>query len=609
MKSTIIRTILSVFVALAFSMGAIQPAEAGQISPELEAVLAQAAKTDEIPVIIELKSKVNVRQFKKFKKKLRRKKLIRALKQQAETDQAAIGDVLKGGKGRKMRQLWMINGVAVSTTPKTIRQLARVKAVKIVRLDSAIPLADPTPSGTGTASWNMAMIQADAMWDLGYQGQGVVVASMDTGVDVNHNALAGSYRGGANSWFDPNGEHATPMDTNGHGTQSMGVIVGDAGMGVAPMAQWIAVKIFADDGFATLSGIHSGFQWLLDPDNNPDTDDAPDVVNNSWGFNDRIGECYTEFETDIEALRVAEIAVVFSGGNSGPSAYTSLSPANNAGSLAVGAVDSDSALISLSSTGPSACGGGIYPQLTAPGLNIFTANLTYNGIFPDMTTYASGTSLSAPHVAGAMVLLRSASPDATVADMEQALLDSAVDLGDSGPDDSYGYGLVQTSAALDLIGGGSTGGGTDPPPPPPEPQCIDADDDGFFSVASDASCGGPVDCVDNNASIYPGAPETAKDGIDQDCNGYDLTIQITKAIYKTSKDKVIIYATSDLGSAAALTADIPGIGIKTMTWKSNKNRWQKAIGKAVSKGFDPANPGSVRVSGPEGDVLIPITIK
>lgn len=166
---------------------------------------------------------------------------------------------------------------------------------------------------------------------------------MDTGVDINHPDLQSKWRGGTNSWYDPNGEHATPYDAHGHGTQTMGIMVdGDAGgtsVGVAPVANWIAVKIFNDRGTASLSVIHQGFQWLLDPDHNPDTDDAPDVVNNSWGL-DSVNGCSSEFQADIQALKASNIAVVFAAGNYGPYPSTSISPANNTISFAAGATDS-----------------------------------------------------------------------------------------------------------------------------------------------------------------------------------------------------------------------------------------------------------------------------
>lgn len=592
-------------ISLALALPPVGAAVAGTLSPDLKTVLKTAAADEPIAVIVRLRKRADLKQFKKLKRALRRTKIIQALKQEAEADQSDILTLLKSKNIKKLRKLWLINGIAMEATPEVIRLLKKQAAVKEIRLDAVIMLASGA-GGSGSGEWNVGMIQADTLWDAGITGQGAVIASMDSGVDAAHNALSGSYRGGANSWFDPNNEHTTPFDADGHGTQTMGVLVGAGGMGIAPDARWMAVKIFDDSGAAALSAIHAGFQWLLDPDNNPASDDAPDVVNNSWGFNDRVGECYDEFADDIDALRTAGIAVVFAGGNSGPGADTSLSPGNNPGSLAVGAVDSGGQIINQSSSGPSACGGGVHPHLAAPGLSVLTANLTY-GAFPDLTTYASGTSIAAPHVAGALTLLRSAEPAANITAMEQALLDTAMDAGSAGPDNDYGYGLAQAyDAYLALTDGG---GEPPPPPPPPEPQCFDDDEDGFFGPASDPECGEPVDCHDASSTVYPGAVEIAKDGIDQDCNGLDLTITVTKALYNSGKDKVIVYATSDRGDQAGLRAEIPGIGNKAMTWKANKSRWQKVISRAISKGFDPANPGSVVVSGEEGEASRTVRIK
>jgi bacillopeptidase F len=276
---------------------------------------------------------------------------------------------------------------------------------------------------------------------------------MDTGVDVNHPDLVSRWRGGSNSWYDPNGEHATPYDgdTYGHGTGVMGVMVGgDAGgsaIGVAPGAQWIAVKIFNDAGLAALSGIHAGYQWLLDPDGDPDTDDAPDIVNNSWGFPDQAGYCSTYFQSDIVTLKTAGIGVVFSAGNQ----KVNESPANNLESFAVGAVDATETIAFFSARGPSACDGTIYPELVAPGVNVLTADLTFDGRYPDSYAAVSGTSIAAPHVAGAMGLLLSAYPSLSIGEIESALTASALDLGDTGPDNTYGNGLLDVMAAYNLL--------------------------------------------------------------------------------------------------------------------------------------------------------------
>ncbi len=354
--------------------------------------------------------------------------------------------------------------------------------------------------------WNLDAIRAPDYWSLGHTGAGVVVATLDTGVDASHPDLASRFRGGANSWFDPYGQYAAPHDGIGHGTQVMGLIVGgDAGgtsIGVAPGAQWIAAKIFDSSGSASSSGIHQAFQWVLDPDGNPATDDSADVVNNSWGFPQLAGECYLEYETDIEVLKAANIAVVFSGGNRGPYASSSESPANNPEGFGVGAVDDFDAIAYFSSRGPSACDGSIFPEVVAPGVNVRTTDLASSYVD------ATGTSAAAPHVAGAMALLRGAYPDASVEELEQALESSALDLGDIDPDNDYGYGLIDVLAAGDVLAN------------PPGPTCTDSDSDGFFA---ESGCGTALDCNDADSGINPDACDIKSDGIDQDCDGVDRT--------------------------------------------------------------------------------------
>jgi hypothetical protein len=267
---------------------------------------------------------------------------------------------------------------------------------------------------------------------------------MDTGVDVTHPDLASRWRGGTNSWYDPNGEHpTTPTDVSGHGTWTMGVMVGgDAGgssVGIAPDATWIAVKIFNDRGTATSTGIHQGFQWLLDPDGNPATADAPDVVNDSWTMS--AAGCLLDFQPDLATLRAAGILPIFAAGNYGPSAGSSVSPANNPEAFAVGATDDADALYPYSSRGPSPCGQPVYPQLVAPGVGIHTTDLY--GLYADPT----GTSVAAPHAAGALALLLQAFPGMPADRQAAALENSAVDLGAAGADNSYGNGRLDALAA------------------------------------------------------------------------------------------------------------------------------------------------------------------
>ncbi len=466
----------------------------------------------ELSVILTLADKVNPGDFagKDTPKGLLRAQLITALKAKAGATQGPLVEFLNGRGASRVISLWLINGLAVTAPAEVIQQLASFPGIESIRPDTQIMA---TPSIQGTAAppeWNLSMVRAPELWGAGQTGSGIVVANMDTGVDVNHPDLASKWRGGTNSWFDPNGEHSTPYDKTGHGTQTMGLLVGGGAggtaIGMAPGAQWIAVKIFNDAGVASLSAIHLGFQWVLDPDGVPTIDDAADVVSNSWGFSDLVNTCFQEFEQDIKTLKAAEIAVVFSAGNGGPANLTSVSPANNPSGYAVGAIDQNSVVPDFSSRGPSACGGSVYPEVVAPGVNVRTADLTAGGVFPNSYVSVSGTSFAAPHVSGAMALLLSGNRTATVAELEYVLKNTTLGCGSSMPNNTCGYGLINAAAASSLLGSG--------------PLCIDNDGDGFFGRAN---CGTAVDCNDYDSNIHPGACDIIGDGIDQDCDGVDRT--------------------------------------------------------------------------------------
>jgi len=333
-----------------------------------------------------------------------------------------------------------------------VQRISLVILISLLATACRSPVAPTTATGLPAASTavpvehNLIAIRAPEAWARGVTGKGVVVALLDSGVDLTHPELAARWRGGSNSWFDPYGEHPDePFDPSGHGTEVLGVILGgDAGgshIGVAPDAQWIAAKIFNDHDRATTSSIHQALQCVLDPDGNPATPDAPDVVNNSWSFAS-VG-CDLEFSEDLRALRAAGILPVFAAGVDDPS-----SPANTPEAFAVGALDGAETLSADSPPGPSACSAvPVFPHVVAPGTNILTTDRfgLYNSF--------EGTSLAAAHVSGALALLLSANPKLTADEQASLLTASAVDLGDSGPDNTFGYGRLDVAAALDgLLG-------------------------------------------------------------------------------------------------------------------------------------------------------------
>ena len=456
----IISSLLIVLVALSFlgssqsvqassTVSQMLPARQNKMDSSVANTLARLSANQMVTVIVTLNTQADLSQVKGANRAARQKDLIEALQATSDLSQGQLKQLLNTRKGQgKVKDyvsFWIFNGFSVTATGDVINELASQPDVYSISSDDL----DIVPTTFGPAEQNIAIVNAPALWSQGYTGSGVVVASMDSGVDVSHPDLSSKWRGGSNSWYDPYSQHSTPADLSGHGTWTTGIMVGgDAGgttVGVAPDAKWIAVKIFNDSGTSTATAIHQGFQWLLNPDGNPATDDAPNVVNNSWTYANP--GCYLDFESDLQALRAADILPVFAAGNGGPYANSSYSPSNNPSAFSVGAIDNNNQIYAYSSRGSTTCGGstGPYPELVAPGVNIRTTGL-FGSYHVD-----SGTSFASPHVAGALALLLSAYPYLHTTDQEQALINTASDLGASGPDDVFGYGLLNIFSAYNWV--------------------------------------------------------------------------------------------------------------------------------------------------------------
>lgn len=458
MSRSQIFNITSVLLML-LSAAAVQAAE---IDPALQARL-QASPQAPVAVIIDLVDR-QAQTAGKGRKATNRAGRIRELvmdhRSRSRTDSLQLARLLARTGARERRDLWLINAVAVRIPAQQLEALAGSDLVYRLREDRPIVRTLPVrtqslasaPTLAVSTAGNASRIHADALWQRGYTGTGIVVATLDTGVDLTHPLLQSRWRGGDNSWFDPYGVLPGPADSSsGHGTRSLGVILGGSELGIAPDAKWIAARIFDSNDQATTSAVHAAFQWLLDPDGDPDTDDAPHIVNNSWDVDSTAGSCGTEFQEDIDALVAADIAVVFAGGNYGPQPNTSPVPANNFGVLATGAVDDSLSVASFSSRGPSACDGGVYPTITAPGVNILTTDIYNNGLNADPYILVDGTSIAAPFASGTLALLRQAAPQASVSDLFAAIKTGATDLGNSGADHQYGHGLLNAEAAADAL--------------------------------------------------------------------------------------------------------------------------------------------------------------
>ncbi len=388
-----------------------------------------------------------------------RRQLVAALQADAELTAGPLRRTLEAAaaecSARHVRPFWASPVIALEARPALIRSLAQRDDILQIRPDERISLEGtdfqtlPSAPIASGLPWNLAMLQVDlAQQALGLDGAGIVVANLDTGVDWQHPALLTKYRGyrergpavhWGNWHVSTNEPYLYPGDGNGHGTHTMGTILGDDGegnrLGVAPGARWIAVKVFDNAGYTYESWIHDAFQWILAPEGDPAL--APDVVSNSWGASSGSDD---RFRPDVAVLRAAGILPIFAAGNKGPAAGTVSSPGSLPEALAVGAVDEEKAIATFSGRGPSPWGE-FKPEVVAPGVNIVSA-------FPG-GGYASaaGTSMATPHVAGLAALLLQASPDLSPAQLESLLTATAEPLGASAPNNATGWGLVNAYAA------------------------------------------------------------------------------------------------------------------------------------------------------------------
>ncbi len=411
-----------------------------------------------------------------------------ALRQNAIATQSDVRAQLEAW-GVKYRAYYIVNAIAVEGNRAMVDALTARADVLAIESDRAFHVSLPTSTiarAPATIEWNVSRINAPSVWMLGYTGQNIVYANADTGVQWTHPALQPHYRGWNGvadhnyNWWDaihsdlngndtnPCGYNLTaPCDDYGHGTHTLGIGIGDDGagnqIGVAPGARWIACRNM-EQGWGSPSTYLECLQFFLAPTdlngNNPEVSKRPAVVSNSYGCPPAEGCSVNSLLTALDNLRAAGIFMAVSAGNTGSACSTvSDPPAIYDSAITVGATDSSDLIAGFSSRGPVTIDGSNRrkPDLAAPGVSIRSS--TVGGAYGTM----SGTSMAAPHVAGAVALLWSAIPalrgdvDATETLLQQTALHLTTAQGCGGdsttqvPNNVYGYGRIDALAAYNAF--------------------------------------------------------------------------------------------------------------------------------------------------------------
>lgn len=341
---------------------------------------------------------------------------------------------------------------------------------------SVPPLAAAPPAEGGwDQQWGMRLIGAEAAWDQALMGEGVDIAVIDTGVHLTHQDFTGRLGAGKN-YVEPgqppqDDYHNTYGQPRGHGTHVTGIAAAGYGnggvVGVAPRARIMPIKVLDEDGGGSSAEVADAMRWAAD--------NGAEVINLSLG---EFGQSLVGPTTQEAISYVWERGVipVFAAGND----FVLPSGFRDEPALVVASVSRDDAPSYFSSD----VGNAMW-AMAAPGGPATPAEPEENRIFStiwvddsrqDTYGYMQGTSMAAPHVAGAAAVLRGAglSPQQTV----DRLLETAKDLGPSGPDSTYGSGRLDVARAVEGLGAGAppppTSDTTAANPPPPQPPPTDA---------------------------------------------------------------------------------------------------------------------------------------
>jgi subtilisin family serine protease len=517
-------------------------AMASTFTPNLVAKLNSSSPNELIPIMVTMTQQADKDLMQQMtdgmNKQASRQAVVEYLTNMAESTQGDIRVYLESlansGKISHVYPLFIVNMISLKATPEVIQQLDSFSGIDNIcyEPESFALAGESAPigpvkngyDGTDEITWGLTDVHAPEVWSLGYNGTGVIVGMVDTGVNYNHLDLADHMWNGGTSY--PNhgwnfySNNSTTMDGYGHGTHTAGTVASDgtAGSqcGVAPNATIMILKVLADNGQGSPAQCMAGLNFAVAH--------GADVFSMSLGW---YGSLITppdiiNFRVACENLLAAGLPGAVCAGNEwGSSSYPVpnnvrtpgrcpppwLNPAQTTTGgrtcvISIGATQENHTIASFSSHGPSTWGtiapwndypyspgmGLLRPDVAAPGVNTKSCLNTNNTGY----TFMQGTSMATPHVAGTIALMLQKNMQLTPLQIDSILETTALDLGTAGKDNIFGAGLINALSAVNATPAGTppnltitvapTGSTTIPASGGPLPFSISLHNNETFSV-------------------------------------------------------------------------------------------------------------------------------
>ncbi len=478
-------------VSLPFLLVANTSQFGSSVTADLQQEMQAVSASEQLRINIRLTQQYDLTEFESIRQYMtreqRRDYVVNELKAFASQTQSALLNELEtfknAGEVSQIQALWITNVINCYATPSVIEQLAQRPNINRIDIDEERILIDPIDveevgeTQIREITYNVSIMNVPEVWEMGFTGEDVVVAVLDSGVNYNHNDLTN------NMWEHPDfpfhgwnftNNSNNPMDFHGHGTHCAGTVAGDgtsgSQTGMAPTAKIMALQVLTASGGGTESGVWAAIQFGVEY--------GADVLSLSLGWAHAWGPDRASWRSAMDNALAAGVVASVAVGNEGNQQGTYPIPSNirtpgdcpapwrhpdqpdtgtRSAVVSVGATNSSDVIANFSSRGPvtwqnispyndyeyNPGQGLILPDVVAPGVSVKSCSHTNISGYTTM----SGTSMATPGVAGVMALILSKNPNVTPELMSQILEETALPLSSS-KSNTYGSGRVDALEAI-----------------------------------------------------------------------------------------------------------------------------------------------------------------